>query len=67
VSVLARRWDSNSSRPVEVHVTHLICKHLHLVGVQSLRVVENIEAAGRHGALASGAGHEVKVITGKDE
>jgi len=65
VGILAHSRDSNRSGPVEVQVAHLVGHELQLVRIQGARVVDDVVRARTHSALASKAGYQVKVITGR--
>lgn len=65
MSVLAGRGDGHGSGPVEIHVTHFVRQHLHLVRVEALRVVHHVVTARAHGPLPGGAGDEEEVVAGK--
>ncbi len=67
VGVLTWGRDSHGSRPVEVHVAHLVRDPLELVRVQPLVVSEDVVGARAHGPLTSGSGHEEEVVSGSSQ
>ena len=64
VGVLTRSRDRHSSRPVEVHVAHLVGDSLQLVRVQILSVRQHVVRTGTHGSLTSGLGNQEEIESG---
>ena len=60
--VLARRWDAHGSRPIIIHVGHLVGETLHVIGRQLEVVVHADVVCGSDGALAHVLRDEQEIV-----
>lgn len=61
--VLAGRRHTHRSRPVKVHVAHLIGEPLELVGADAQRVFDDVEAGRSHGSLTHALRDDEEIVT----